>query len=820
MGAGAPCAAPVAPPAVTPRRLLCKILDATLERRRPNARPRDFKNPFTQLKQMNRLFPPRRRLAPWAALLVALACPAAAAKSNFTVQPPPAWVQTVAPPADADRKEPEDGLRCMLDDRQVRVTSKGSENFYHYVQQVTTPAAVEQVSQLRLDFEPSYQTLLIHHINVVRAGQTINALRPSEIKVVQREEELNERLFNGTLTAVVFLNDVRPGDVIDYAFSVNGDNPVLAGNYADAFTLAHSDTCSLLRVRLLWPDSRKVFRRTHQTDLQPSVTQGAEEIEYVWEQRDVPGVEYEDSTPSWFDPTPYVQLSEFETWADVARWAAPLYAPGELSPALKAQIDEWRRLPTTEERVLAARRFVQDEVRYLGIELGTYSHTPTRPSKVFERRFGDCKDKTLLLATMLNELGIVARPALVNTDLRRALDEWRPSPYAFDHVIVRAELDGKTYWIDPTISYQRGTLANASTPEYERALVVLPETQALTEIPLTNPSGPTVTVRELYEVKSFGAPVRLTVTTLFRGPDADSTRYRLAGETREDIGKEYLNFYAEHEPSIQQDGLPEVSDDERANVITVTERYTIPSFWKDSKHQFPALYFGDGLSKPDVSRRTSPLRVNFPHNVEQLTEIRLPHRQWVWTGERTAEDEALRFTTRIDADDNVVRLRYTLVTKRDTVPVAQVEKHLATLDKALDIANYELSQGTPVSPGSLFSPALTLLYLLVLGGVGALILYGWLRRRRYTHLAEAYAVSRRLPGAVPETAIRLGAESDIGSYVGSFECPGCGRRACGVASRQGLVYDDRRLVVVHVKCDGCRATQDFYFTLAAETTSG
>jgi transglutaminase-like putative cysteine protease len=769
---------------------------------------------------MTRLFPPRRRLAPWAVLLVALACQAAAAKPNFTVQPPPAWVQTTAPPADADRNEPEDGLRCMLDDRQVRVTANGSENYYHYVQQATTSAAVEQVSQLQLDFEPSYQRLIIHHIHVVRGGQTINALRPSEIKVIQREDEMREQLFNGTLSAVVVLNDVRPGDVLDYAYSVNGDNPVLAGNFADAHTLAHPDTCALLRVRLLWPAARKLFLRTQQTDLQPSVTQGADEVEYVWERQDSPGVEYEDSTPSWYDPMPFVQLSEFETWADVVRWAAPLYAPGELSPALKRQIEEWRRLPDAEARLLAARRFVQDEVRYLGIELGTYSHTPTKPSKVFERRFGDCKDKTLLLTTVLNELGIAARPALVNTEVRRTLDKWQPSPYAFDHVIVRAELDGQTYWLDPTISYQRGTLAHASTPEYERALVVAPDTQALAEIPFQNPDGPTTTIRELFEVASSGAPVRFTVTSTFRGKDADAIRYRLAGQTREELRKYYLNFYADREPSIQTDGLPEVSDDERADVITLTEHYTISGFWKDSKHEFPALYFSAGLSKPGVSRRTSPLGVTFPYNVEQLTEIHLPNRQWVTTGEWKAEDDAVRFTARTDADGNIVRVRYALVTKQDTVPVAQVEQHLATLDKAFEIASYELRQGPAVSPPNLYSAARGLVFLLVLGGFGLLILYAWTRRRRYARLAEVYAVSRRLPGSVPETAIRLGAESDIGSYVQSFECPGCGRRTCGVASRQGLVYDDRRLVVVHVKCDGCRATHDFYFTLAAEATSG
>jgi hypothetical protein len=74
--------------------------------------------------------------------------------------------------------------------------------------------------------------------------------------------------------------------------------------------------------------------------------------------------------------------------------------------------------------------------------------------------------------------------------------------------------------------------------------------------------------------------------------------------------------------------------------------------------------------------------------------------------------------------------------------------------------------------------------------------------------------SRKLPGALPETAIALREENEIGSYVGAFDCPGCGRRTCGVASRQGLVYDERHLVVVHVECERCRRTQDFYFALA------
>ena len=46
------------------------------------------------------------------------------------------------------------------------------------------------------------------------------------------------------------------------------------------------------------------------------------------------------------------------------------------------------------------------------------------------------KDKSLLLSSILNELGIEAFPALVNTEAQTELARELPSPLAFDHCIV------------------------------------------------------------------------------------------------------------------------------------------------------------------------------------------------------------------------------------------------------------------------------------------------------------------------------------------------------------------------------------------------
>ena len=145
----------------------------------------------------------------------------------------------------------------------------------------------------------------------------------------------------------------------------------------------------------------------------------------------------------------------------MARWAKPLYrVPASLDRPLQSVVERIARAePSPAGRMLAALRLVQGEVRYLGVEIGQNSHAPNPPALVFARRFGDCKDKTLLTLTLLQHLGIEARAALVNTDLQRGVADQLPNPGAFDHVLVRAHVDGKTWWIDPTRRVQNADLA-------------------------------------------------------------------------------------------------------------------------------------------------------------------------------------------------------------------------------------------------------------------------------------------------------------------------------------------------------------------------
>ena len=204
---------------------------------------------------------------------------------------------------------------------------------------------------------------------------------------------------------------------------------------------------------------------------------------------------------------------------------------------------------TAEQTIQSALDFVQSNVRYLGIEFGPNSYHPTDPATVLNRRFGDCKDKTFLLCTLLRGLGFEASPVLIATGFRQTLPDLLPAPHDFDHVIVRVTANGKVYWIDPTASYQHGPIGQRSLPDYGYGLVIRTGERGLTSIPPSGAEAMTMTM-ETFTVGGQKAPAFLEVVNTFKGADAESMRAFIAASGSAGVEKSYLNDYSRRYPGV------------------------------------------------------------------------------------------------------------------------------------------------------------------------------------------------------------------------------------------------------------------------------
>ena len=148
----------------------------------------------------------------------------------------------------------------------------------------------------------------------------------------------------------------------------------------------------------------------------------------VWEVENVPAVEIEPAMPpfltvasrmdiKYFPRDPALRAKTTGTWNDIGIWYANLTSASRVpSPALQQKVAELTTGisdPLKKMQVLAA--YVQQQIRYVAIEVGIGGLQPHPAADVFKHQYGDCKDKVTLLSTMLKQVGIDSYYVMVDT---------------------------------------------------------------------------------------------------------------------------------------------------------------------------------------------------------------------------------------------------------------------------------------------------------------------------------------------------------------------------------------------------------------------
>ena len=120
---------------------------------------------------------------------------------------------------------------------------------------VGCPVELLVEAQGSVNFDPGYQRLTFHTLNVIRGGKVLGRLGSTRIQVLQRETELEYLIYDGSMTASTMLDDVRIGDIVEYAYSIAGSNPVFRNHAAGTLSLAWSVPLERAYTRLLMPSA-------------------------------------------------------------------------------------------------------------------------------------------------------------------------------------------------------------------------------------------------------------------------------------------------------------------------------------------------------------------------------------------------------------------------------------------------------------------------------------------------------------------------------------------------------------------------------------
>ncbi len=230
-------------------------------------------------------------------------------------------------------------------------------------------------------------------------------------------------------------------------------------------------------------------------DIPPADTSGRKDT-FTWRMTRIPPTDYEDfmapedklQTALLFKPLSF-KLEDvrgaLNSWDDVAAWYNNL-ASSQYNLSLKMRREvrqQVQNIKDDKEKIRVLYRFLQNNTRYVAIELGIGGWKPYGAREVYQNKYGDCKDLSTMMVAMLEAVGITAYPALILTRDEGLLNPDFPSNQ-FNHCITFVPLDGDSLWLECTSDYTRPE----HVPHWLQdtyALVVKGDKGELIHIPIT-----------------------------------------------------------------------------------------------------------------------------------------------------------------------------------------------------------------------------------------------------------------------------------------------------------------------------------------------
>lgn len=551
---------------------------------------------------------------------------------QMTLSPIPSWVTpaSVAPKTSTDSFGGH--VRYHLFDQQSYVADE-PHHFYRLVKQANNVSGLEAASKLQISFNPAFQKLHVHTANVIRNGKLVYSLKADDIKLFSNEDELQKEMLSGRVSALVLLPGTRTGDVIDMQYSLMGANPIFGKRYSSSFDLGWSVPLDQGRVRVVIPKHRSVNYKTMGIELSPTENKGPEQTELIWSLQNPTPIFDEEQYPFGYVRFPYVSVSEYENWAEVIEQQVPFYDDRTLPKDLIELVDQTLAGLSKEQQVMAALKIAQQEVRYLGLEYGINAFKPHSPTTVWNNRRGDCKDKTLLLISILQRVGIDAYPALVNTQYREGLINSIAAPNRFDHVITQVVIDDQSYWLDPTNSPQTGTLGNIAYHSFDQALVLKKGGTSLTAMPLDSTDNNRTQVIEEITISDYTAPVQVRVTSVYQGKSAERLKSSFENNHLEKIQREYIQYYEKQFGHVLQWEPLSYHYDAVENRFEINEFYVIDNFFKKKQDginfSLAATAIKDYLNIPKAQKRNTPFYLGRPKYIQHQVKVHFPKEE-IW----------------------------------------------------------------------------------------------------------------------------------------------------------------------------------------------
>jgi tetratricopeptide (TPR) repeat protein len=567
-----------------------------------------------------------RHLLLFTTALVSAAAPALAADTLLFGKAPD-WATHQAVPA-PPLKHKDAPLLILLSDTQTRVDGGKLTQYSEVAFKIQTALGLA-AGNISLPWSPDTDTVTVNKLEIRRGDQVIDVLASGQkFTTIRRESNLEAATLDGILTANIQPEGLQVGDIIFLATTQEHFDPVMKGHVETNFAAWNGAPIRLAHASLDWPQNVDLMIKESAglPTAQPVVRGGRKVLDLT--ARDVEPLTLPKDAPARFSIGRIGQATDFKAWADVASLMKPLFLAAAVIPASGPLHDEVEKIRASSNdpkvRAEKALDLVQSKVRYVALLMGQGSYVPANAETTWARRFGDCKAKTALLTAMLRSFGIQADPVAVQSSSGDAVPSFLPSIGVFNHVLVRAQIGSKTYWLDGTRTGDK-SLDNIVTPSFHWGLPLIDHATLVPIMPEPLSKPDDIATLDIDASGGVRAPAPAKLELVVLGDDAVAMDAAFSRVTATEADQ-YLRENAKEQYDFTEIKSATFSYDEAKREFRRTIIGDIKLNWRNGWYRVPhsGVGFDADFERPAGPNQEAPFAISFPQYASAKVSIRLP----------------------------------------------------------------------------------------------------------------------------------------------------------------------------------------------------
>lgn len=399
---------------------------------------------------------------------------------HFSIEPK-ALYQAASAAAPAENAN----VLVLEDDESYTFDEAGRiEHVEYVVYKVLNQKGVDGWDSVSVDWEPWHESRPTIKARVIAPDLSVHMLDPRQITEAPAREGEYKTYGDGKTLRAPF-PAIEQGVVVEEEFVTTETAPFFGPGHAGRVGFGRE--AAPVRHSLAVFDAPASLPLRTDTILLPGLaaqrTEANGRVRLTYEQGPMEALDpAEPNLPPDVAHFPAIEFSTGASWQTMATEYGKIVDSRANPAAVQGIVDGLiagkKSVAEKEDAIL---NYLDEEIRYTGIEFDEAAIMPHEPAEVLGRKYGDCKDKATLLVTMLRAAGIPAYVALLNAGSRMDVPRDLPGMGIFDHAIVYVP-GPPALWIDATDQYAR--LGQLPAQDQGRmALIARPETTALAKTP-------------------------------------------------------------------------------------------------------------------------------------------------------------------------------------------------------------------------------------------------------------------------------------------------------------------------------------------------